>query len=72
MKSISIEEFKSVLASPGADPSVDFVNVCTLVEFREKRIVGVRNVPLDEIERRAGESAGKMFHGVGAREGTVE
>ncbi len=69
MRSISVEEFKSVLASKGADSGVDFVNVCTVVEFREKHIAGVRSVPLDEIERRADEFRSKRTIYVHCRSG---
>ena len=69
MRSIPIEAFHSNLASKGANPDVDFVNVCTPVEFREKRIAGVRNVPLDEIERRVDEFRGKKTIYVHCRSG---
>ena len=69
MKNISVAEFQSILASKSADPSVDFVNVCTLVEFREKHIPGVRSIPLDEVERRVGEFARKRTIYVHCRSG---
>lgn len=37
------------------NPSVDFISVCTPAEYKEKHIVGVRNLPLAELSARWGE-----------------
>lgn len=49
MKEISIHTFKEVIETEHSNPTVDFINVCTPTEYREKHIPGVRSVPLDEI-----------------------
>lgn len=49
MKHISVEAFKEVVTAEEKNPSVDFINVCTPAEYKEKHIPGVRNVPLDEL-----------------------
>lgn len=59
MKQISVQSFKEVVDAESANPSVDFINVCTPAEYKEKSIAGVRNVPLDEIEQHADEFANK-------------
>lgn len=50
-KKISVKEFKELLENRPDDETVDYVNVCTPAEYKEGRIAGVRNVPLDEIEK---------------------
>jgi len=55
MKHISVAAFKEVIDAEKNNPSVDFINVCTPEEYKEKHIPGVRSVPLDEIERHVGE-----------------
>ncbi len=47
MKHISVAAFKEVVDTETKNPSVDFINVCTPAEYKEKHIPGVRNVPLD-------------------------
>lgn len=69
MKTISIDAFKAVLNGEHADPTVDFINVCTTAEYEERHIRGVRSVPLDELERRVGEFAGKKTIYVHCRSG---
>ena len=49
MKHISVQAFKEVVAAEDKNPSVDFINVCTPAEYKEKHIPGVRNVPLDDL-----------------------
>ena len=49
MKHISVQAFKEVITAEDKNPSVDFINVCTPAEYKEKHIPGVRNVPLDEL-----------------------
>jgi len=50
MKHISISAFKEVIESEANNPTVDFINVCTPAEYKEKHIKGVRSVPLDTLE----------------------
>lgn len=50
MKHISIKAFKEVLNAEKHNPTVDFINVCTPAEYKEKHIRGVRSVPLDSLE----------------------
>lgn len=55
MKHISIETFKEVVESEARNKTVDFINVCTPAEYKEKHIKGVRNIPLDTIDKHATE-----------------
>lgn len=55
MKHISVNSFKEVVESEASNPTVDFINVCTPAEYKEKHIVGVRNVPLDIIQTQVAE-----------------
>lgn len=49
MKHITVQAFKEVVTAEDKNPSVDFINVCTPAEYKEKHIPGVRNVPLDDL-----------------------
>lgn len=49
MKHISIPAFKEVIESEASNTTVDFINVCTPAEYKEKHIKGVRSVPLDTL-----------------------
>jgi rhodanese-related sulfurtransferase len=49
MKEISIHTFKEILETEKSNSTVDFINVCTPAEYREKHIPGVRSVPLDTL-----------------------
>ena len=49
MKHISISAFKEVIKSEANNSTVDFINVCTTAEYKEKHIKGVRSVPLDTL-----------------------
>lgn len=55
MKHISISAFKEVIESEASNPTVDFINVCTPAEYKEKHIKGVRSVPLDTLQTRVAE-----------------
>lgn len=55
MKHISISAFKEVIESEANNSTVDFINVCTPAEYKEKHIKGVRSVPLDTLHSRIGE-----------------
>lgn len=50
MKHISVSAFKEVVESEANNPTVDFINVCTPAEYKEKHIKGVRSVPLDTLQ----------------------
>ena len=69
MKQISVQTFKEIIKTEGANPTVDFINVCTPAEFQEKHIDGVRSVPLDELANRVAEFAGKKTIYVHCRSG---
>lgn len=69
MKQISVQSFQEVVRAEGRNPTVDFINVCTPAEYKEKHIDGVRNVPLDEIANHASEFAGKQTVYVHCRSG---
>lgn len=70
MKHISVDAFKEVIAAEQDNSSVDFINVCTPTEYKEKHIPGVRNVPLDELQQRVGEFSGKKTIYIHCRSGT--
>lgn len=69
MKHISIPAFKEVLFTEKDNPTVDFINVCTPAEYKEKHIRGVRSVPLDTLEHHLGEFAQKQTIYVHCRSG---
>lgn len=69
MKHVSVGTFKEVLNAERNNPFVDFINVCTLAEYKEKHIEGVRSVPLDEIQNRLSEFTGKKTIYVHCRSG---
>ena len=60
MTHVSVEAFKEILQSEKDNNSVDFINVCTPAEYKEKHIPGVRSVPLDEIESHLAEFKDKQ------------
>ena len=49
MKTIDITTFKKILDLEQNNDTIDFINVCTPVEYAEKHIKGVRSVPLDTL-----------------------
>jgi rhodanese-related sulfurtransferase len=55
MKHISISAFKEVIESESNNSTVDFINVCTPAEYKERHIRGVRSVPLDTLHSRVAE-----------------
>lgn len=69
MKHISVEAFKEVVGVEKNNASIDFINVCTPAEYKEKYIEGVRNVPLDEIDTHLKEFKGKETVFVHCRSG---
>lgn len=50
MKNISAKEFEKILSLEGNNPTMDFIDVCSQMEYEQQHIKGVRNVPLDELE----------------------
>lgn len=69
MKHISVSSFKEVIDTEKNNPSVDFINVCTPAEYKEKHISGVRSVPLDEIDQHVQEFMDKKTIYVHCRSG---
>lgn len=69
MKTISVHDFKDIVRTHTSDNTVDFINVCTPAEYKEKHIDGVRNVPLDTLKERAAEFANKQTIYVHCRSG---
>jgi rhodanese-related sulfurtransferase len=69
MQHITISSFKEVLSAEKNNPTVDFINVCTPVEYREKHIEGVRNVPLDSLSSHLEEFRSKKTIYVHCRSG---
>lgn len=51
MKKISVSLFKKILDLEKNNSAIDFINVCTPVEYAEKHIQGVSSVPLDMLEK---------------------
>jgi rhodanese-related sulfurtransferase len=69
MRHISVHSFKEVVQAEAGNSAVDFINVCTPAEYKEKHIKGVRSVPLDEIASRVNEFKGKQTVYVHCRSG---
>lgn len=69
MKHITVDAFKEVVQAESGNSSIDFINVCTPAEYKEKHIEGVRSVPLDEIEQHVSEFNEKMTIYVHCRSG---
>lgn len=69
MKQISVQAFKEIINAESNNTTVDFINVCTPAEYKEKHIAGVRNVPLDEIATHTNEFANKKTVYVHCRSG---
>lgn len=59
MNQVTPQEFHHTLTRANNDTMVDFINVCTPAEYKEKSIPGVRNVPLDEIDQHLDEFTSK-------------
>lgn len=69
MKHITADAFREVIDTESSNQSVDFINVCTPVEYKEKHITGVRSVPLDELEHHLSEFRDKKTIYVHCRSG---
>ena len=69
MKHITVNAFKEVVDAEANNKTVDFINVCTPAEYKEKHIPGVRSVPLDELEKRVGEFTDKKTIYIHCRSG---
>lgn len=69
MKHISIKAFKEVLEAEENNDSIDFINVCTPAEYKEKHIEGVRSVPLGEVEKHIHEFNAKQTIYIHCRSG---
>lgn len=69
MKHISVSSFREVINAEKNNSSVDFINVCTPAEYKEKHISGVRSVPLDDIEQHVQEFKDKKTIYVHCRSG---
>ncbi len=69
MKDIPVSTFREVINAEQNNPSVDFINVCTAAEYKEKHIQGVRSVPLTEIEKHVSEFSNKQTIYVHCRSG---
>lgn len=50
MKTITVQFFKKILDLEKNNSSIAFINVCTPIEYAEKHIEGVGNIPLDTLE----------------------
>ena len=69
MKHISTTAFKEVIEAEANNSTIDFINVCTSIEYKEKHIKGVRSVPLAEITKHIDEFNGKQTIYVHCRSG---
>ena len=69
MKHVTVTTFKEVVSAEQNNSSVDFINVCTPAEYKEKHIHGVRSGPLDEIEKHVSEFSSKKTIYVHCRSG---
>lgn len=59
MKHVTINTFKEVVESEANNNSVDFINVCSPAEYKERHISGVRNIPLDNLKNHLNEFVNK-------------
>lgn len=69
MRHITVQSFKEIVEAEKGNTSVDFINVCTPAEYKEKHIEGVRNVPLDTLTSHKSEFANKQTIFVHCRSG---
>lgn len=69
MQHISIHSFREVLIAEQGNTTIDFINVCTPAEYKEKHIEGVRNIPLDKITDHTSELQTKQTIYVHCRSG---
>lgn len=69
MNTISTTEFSQILKKNKNTSHIDFINVCSLAEYKEQHIPGVRSLPLDELEKRYAELADKKTIYVHCRSG---
>lgn len=69
MKHISPSAFNEVLQAEKNNSTIDFINVCTSAEYKEKHISGVRSVPLDELEKHLDEFKDKKTIYIHCRSG---
>lgn len=69
MRHISVDSFKEVVTAEKDNTTIDFINVCTPAEYKEKHIEGVRSVPLDQLADRVQEFVGKQTVYVHCRSG---
>ncbi|HEY0964285.1 MAG TPA: rhodanese-like domain-containing protein [Candidatus Paceibacterota bacterium] len=69
MRHITVDSFKEVVQAEAGNTAVDFINVCTPAEYKEKHIEGVRNVPLDKLSAHVNEFANKQTVYVHCRSG---
>lgn len=69
MRHISVDSFKEVVLAERGNTSIDFINVCTPAEYKEKHIEGVRSVPLDALAAHVHEFQGKQTVYVHCRSG---
>jgi rhodanese-related sulfurtransferase len=69
MKHINVTSLKDIISAEKSNSSIDFINVCTTAEYKEKHISGVRSVPLDTLATRLSEFKGKKTIYVHCRSG---
>lgn len=70
MKEISVTEFRDALKNESMNTSVDFINVCSTAEYKEKCIQGVRSVPLDTLQNHLAEFKDKKTIYIHCRAGS--
>jgi len=59
MKTISVDQFHTVLEKEQKNKEVAFINVCTPKEYADAHIQGVRSMPLADLPNRAQELSHK-------------
>ena len=69
MKNINADNFKRIIENEANSKTVDFINVCTPSEYKEKHIKGVRSVPLDTLTQHVAELKEKSTIYVHCRSG---
>lgn len=69
MKQVDTDTFREIIKAESGNTSVDFINVCTVPEYNEKHIPGVRSVPIDTLEKHLNEFKNKQTIYVHCRSG---
>ena len=68
-RQIDVHAFKTILEKKLDKADIDFINVCSIPEYNEKHITGVRSIPLDTLEQHIHEFTDKKTIYIHCRSG---